>query len=201
MDDDVCPLDELAGPRRVAHVPPELLDAPLQRGVVQGDDIEGPDLVTVRQQAPGEVQAEEAGAAGDSVLHARTVQSSRVVTGQGVHEGLREPPVAGVERNGEAVVVRLAGELDLYNAHEVREALFQECQQEPERVVVELSQVRFIDSTALGVLIEARSMLANRRAFLLAAPALETKRALEISGLDRHFGVYDTLDEALGASI
>jgi anti-sigma B factor antagonist len=123
------------------------------------------------------------------------------VTGQGVHEGLREPPVAGVERNGEAVVVRLAGELDLYNAHEVRETLFQECQQEPERVVVELSQVKFIDSTALGVLIEARSKLANRRAFLLAAPALETKRALEISGLDRHFGVYDTLDEALGASI
>jgi anti-sigma B factor antagonist len=123
------------------------------------------------------------------------------VTNQGVHEGLREPPVAGVERNGEAVVVRLAGELDLYNAHEVREALLRECLQGPERLVVELSQVRFIDSTALGVLIEARSKLPNRRAFLLAAPPLETRRALEISGLDRHFGVYETLEDALGASV
>jgi anti-sigma B factor antagonist len=123
------------------------------------------------------------------------------VTDQGAHEGLREPPVAGVERNGGAVVVRLTGELDLYNAHEIREALLQECQLGPERLVVDLSEVKFIDSTALGVLIEARSKLPNRRAFLLAAPALETKRALEISGLDRHFGVFETLDDALAASL
>lgn len=123
------------------------------------------------------------------------------MTGQGVHEGLREPPVAAVERNGEAVVVRLAGELDLYNAHEVREALLRECQQGPERLIVDLAEVKFIDSTALGVLIEARSKLSNRRAFLLAAPALETKRALEISGLNRHFGVFDTVDDALAASL
>jgi anti-sigma B factor antagonist len=123
------------------------------------------------------------------------------VTNEGVHEGLREPPVSGVERNGGAVVVRLAGELDLYNAHEVREALLEEALGGPERLVVELSQVKFIDSTALGVLIEARTKLPNRRAFLLAAPAPETKRALEISGLDRHFGVHDTLEDALGATI
>ena len=119
----------------------------------------------------------------------------------GEHESLREPPVAGVERNGSAVVVRLSGELDLYNAHEVRRVLLEECAREPERVVVELSQVRFIDSTALGVLIEARTKLANRRAFLLAAPGVETRRALEVSGLDRHFGLHETLEDALGAQL
>jgi anti-sigma B factor antagonist len=116
-------------------------------------------------------------------------------------DGLREPPVAGVERNGKAVIVRLSGELDLYNAHEVREVLLEECAQEPERVVIDLSEVAFIDSTALGVLIEARTKLPNRRAFLLAAPAIETRRALEISGLDRHFGLYDTLESALSAKL
>ena len=44
----------------------------------------------------------------------------------------------------------------------------------------------FVDSTALGVLIEARAKLENRQAFLLAAPGLETHRALTISGLDQH---------------
>jgi anti-sigma B factor antagonist len=115
--------------------------------------------------------------------------------------GIREDPVAGIARNDGSVVVSLAGELDLYNAHQVREALLAACAEEPERLVVDLSAVKFIDSTALGVLIEARTKLPNRRGFLLAAPGLETKRALEISGLDRHFDVHDSLDEALSASL
>ena len=121
--------------------------------------------------------------------------------GTGVHEGLREPAVAGVERKGDATVVALAGELDLYNAEEIREALFAEIEAGPARIVVDLARVHFIDSTALGVLIESRSKLADRRAFLLAAPALETRRALEISGLDRHFTLCDTVDEALAAKL
>jgi anti-sigma B factor antagonist len=116
-------------------------------------------------------------------------------------DGLREPPVAGVDRVGDAVVVRLTGELDLYNAHEVRNVLVDETSRSPERVVIDLSGVEFVDSTALGVLIEARTKLVNRRAFLLAAPAVETRRALEISGLDRHFGLHDSVDDALGAKL
>jgi len=115
--------------------------------------------------------------------------------------GIREDPIAGVARDGGSVVVSLAGELDLYNANAVREALLECCAEEPERLVVDLSAVKFIDSTALGVLIEARTRMANRRGFLLAAPGLETRRALEISGLDRHFAVHESLSEALAASI
>jgi anti-sigma B factor antagonist len=102
-------------------------------------------------------------------------------------------------RNG-AVVVSLAGELDLYNADEVRRALLEACAAEPEVLVVDLGEVRFIDSTALGVLIEARSRMADRKGFRLAAPGLETRRALEVSGLDRHFLVHDTVPEALEAA-
>jgi anti-sigma B factor antagonist len=114
---------------------------------------------------------------------------------------MREDPVAGISRNDGAVVVSLAGELDLYNAHEVRDALLECCAESPNRLVVDLSGVKFIDSTVLGVLIEARTKLENRRGFMLAAPGLETRRALEISGLDRHFAVHDSLDEALAASV
>ena len=115
--------------------------------------------------------------------------------------GIREDPVAGIERNGSSVVVSLAGELDLYNAHALREALLECCAEAPERLVVDLSNVTFIDSTALGVLIEARTSLANRRGFLLAAPGLETRRALEISGLDRHFAVHESREAALAAAV
>ena len=114
---------------------------------------------------------------------------------------LRKQPVLSVETRDGACVVRLGGELDLYNADDVRRALFDACANGPERVVVDLAEVDFIDSTALGVLIEARTKLQNKRAFLLAAPQLETKRALEISGLDRHFTVHDTVPDALAAKL
>jgi anti-sigma B factor antagonist len=116
-------------------------------------------------------------------------------------EGIRQDPITGVERNGSSMVVGLAGELDLYNAHTLRETLLECCSEAPERLVVDLSEVKFIDSTALGVLIEARTRMPNRRGFLLAAPGLETRRALEISGLDRHFAVHASLDDALASAI
>src|SRR5881275_1313026 len=95
----------------------------------------------------------------------------------------RESAVAGIDSRDGAVVVSLAGELDLYNAEEVRGALLDACAGEPEVLVVDLEEVRFIDSTALGVLIEAqRSRMAERSGFRLAAPGLETRRALEVSG-------------------
>jgi anti-sigma B factor antagonist len=114
---------------------------------------------------------------------------------------LREPPVRSIKAVNGTVVVSLGGELDLYNADEVREALAGAADEQPERLVVDLSGVEFIDSTALGVLIEARTKLTNRRAFLLAAPRIETRRALEVSGLDRHFGIHETVDAARAASV
>ena len=94
----------------------------------------------------------------------------------------------------------LAGELDLYNAEDVRAALLAACADEPAVLVVDLSAVNFIDSTALGVLIEGRSRLAERNGFRLASPGLETRRALEVSGLDRHFSIFDTVEDALGST-
>jgi anti-sigma B factor antagonist len=109
--------------------------------------------------------------------------------------------VLSVEQQGDACVVKLAGELDLYSAPKVRDALADACKDGAARVIVDLSEVEFVDSTALGVLVEARTKLDNRRGFLLAAPGLEARRALEISGLDRHFSVHDSVSEALLAKV
>ena len=114
---------------------------------------------------------------------------------------LNEHPVAGIDRSDAAVVIHLVGELDLYNAPAVREALLEVCSEQPGRLVINLAEVDFVDSTALGVLIEARAKLENRQSFLLAAPGRETHRALTISGLDRHLAVHDTVEAALAAQI
>jgi anti-sigma B factor antagonist len=109
---------------------------------------------------------------------------------------LREHPVRAVETIGATVVVRLAGELDLYNAEEVRTALANAASSSPARVVVDLAEVDFVDSTALGVLVEARAKVGGQR-LVLAAPQLDTRRTLQVSGLDRHIVVHDTVEDAL----
>ena len=114
---------------------------------------------------------------------------------------LREDPVISVDARDGGVVVRLGGELDLYNAEKVRGALLDAAKQAPERLVLDLTEVEFIDSTVLGALIEARASMPERRGLLLAAPAHETRRALQVSGLDRHLQVHDTVEDALAAQI
>lgn len=111
---------------------------------------------------------------------------------------LHEQPVKDVRRNDVATVVVLQGELDLYNAQPVRSALV-DASNGAERVVVDMSEVTFVDSTAMGLLIEARSRMRDRSAFVLAGPRMETRRALQVSGLDRHFAIADSVDDALGA--
>ncbi len=99
------------------------------------------------------------------------------------------------------MIVHLVGELDLYNAPALRTALLDVADEQPERLVIDLDEVDFVDSTALGVLIETRARLENKRAFLLAAPGRDTHRALTISGLDRHLSLHDTVESALDAQV
>jgi anti-sigma B factor antagonist len=121
------------------------------------------------------------------------------VTGQETGDA-REGPVERVDARDGAVVVHLCGELDLYNADEIRDALAAVVEGRPERVVVDFGHVEFIDSTALGVLIEARKRLENRHALLIAAAGVEPRRTLEIAGMAKLFGLYETVDAALAAS-
>ena len=102
--------------------------------------------------------------------------------------GSSREPIVGLAERGDDLVLSLAGELDLADAPALREALRRAVECSPRRLVVDLAQVTFVDSTILGALVEARSALGGD-AFALAAPGLEVRRALEVSGLDRHFTI------------
>ena len=115
---------------------------------------------------------------------------------RGEPDGLRVPAVEAIERRGDAVVVRLAGELDLYNAADVTAALEELAANSPSRVIIDLSEVAFVDSTALGTLVEARRQL-GQDGLVLVAAGPDVARALEVSGLDQHFTVRGSVDEAL----
>ena len=106
-------------------------------------------------------------------------------------------PIVGLTERGDVLVLSLAAELDLYSAPALRAALRRAVERAPKRLVVDLAEVTFVDSTILGALVEARSQLGGGNAFALAAPGLEVRRALEVSGLDRHFAVHDRIETAI----
>lgn len=106
--------------------------------------------------------------------------------------GLQSSPVEDVTRAEERTRVTLCGEIDLYNANDVRDVLEMECSLHPRCLVVDLSAVDFLDSTALQVLLNAGKKLAGGGEFVVLAPTASVRRTLEISGIDRVLTVLDS---------
>jgi anti-sigma B factor antagonist len=102
------------------------------------------------------------------------------------------------ERNGDTMVYRLRGSLDLATAPSLRAALLDAAGEGPHEIIVDLSQLEFLDSTGLGALIGAhrRAMENGARVRLIVSDG-PIQRLLTITGLMRIFAVYATLDAAL----
>jgi anti-sigma B factor antagonist len=114
---------------------------------------------------------------------------------------MEERPQFGVdlERSGEDVsIVILEGEVDIYSAPRFKEALLQGIEQGARTIIVDLTGVTFIDSTALGVLVSGAKRVRPRNGSLdIVCNDENITRIFEITGLDRIFGIYGSRQEAL----
>jgi anti-sigma B factor antagonist len=101
-------------------------------------------------------------------------------------------------RIGEALVVAVVGEIDMATAPEVSSAI-DSGQNGVGRVVVDLSGVTFLDSSALNALVQSQQELAQHDvAFRIVSPADQAVRNIfEITRLTGPLSVVDSLDEAL----
>jgi anti-sigma B factor antagonist len=98
----------------------------------------------------------------------------------------------------ETRLVSIAGELDLYTAPELEQALeLNGSHGGP--VVVDLSECTLIDSTGLEILAEAERRT-GRMALLIVVDSPEVLRAFEVSGLDRRLVLHRSLESALSAA-
>jgi anti-sigma B factor antagonist len=94
--------------------------------------------------------------------------------------------------------VSVAGELDQGTAPELRGALADVLGDGGSPVLVDLSDCNFIDSTGLSLLVEAKRRLGDeRRRFAVCCPDPDVRRLLELTGIDRAVGLFDTRDEAV----
>jgi anti-sigma B factor antagonist len=90
-------------------------------------------------------------------------------------------------------VVAVSGEVDVYSAPELM-------QSGVSTVVVDLSDVAFLDSTGLGALVEARAATTEAGGSLPIVCSHERiLKLFTITGLDGVFAIHPTVDEAVAA--
>lgn len=97
-------------------------------------------------------------------------------------------------------VVAVRGEIDLFTAPDLKTMLLAAIDSGKSRIVVDLSETTFLDSTALGVLIGAVKRLRARDGMLtLVNTDANIAKTFEITGLDQIFQISATRDEAIAA--
>lgn len=104
-----------------------------------------------------------------------------------------------VSRQGtdDVPVVAVSGEVDVYAAPALRDGLT-ELLQDGSSVVVDLTEVGFLDSTGLGALVAARTAAAEKGALLpLVCTHQRILKLFTITGLDGVFRIYPSVDQAL----
>jgi anti-sigma B factor antagonist len=102
-----------------------------------------------------------------------------------------------LEPHGDSVVVSIQGELDVVSKQQFDDCL-SEAAAENDRVVLDLSRVDFMDTTALAVIVGYwRRQVAAGGTFRLAGARYRYVKALWITGLADRIPMYDTVDEAL----
>jgi len=96
----------------------------------------------------------------------------------------------------EASIIDLEGEVDVYTAPQLKQQSITLLDGGVKRVVINLTSVEYLDSTALGVLIGGLKRLRERDGTLdLICPNPRIRRIFEITGLDKIFDIYATEEE------
>jgi anti-sigma B factor antagonist len=108
--------------------------------------------------------------------------------------GLRIEP----SQQGAAAVLNVVGDVDAANAHLLREAVITAINGGPPVVVVDLTQVGYVDSVGLGTLVVSLKRAAEQQTALrLVVTSPQIEKVLKITGLLSVFDVYNNQQSAI----
>jgi anti-sigma B factor antagonist len=100
-------------------------------------------------------------------------------------------------------IVHVDGELDLYTAPRFKDALNEVIAAGPSSLVVDLTGVGFLDSTALGVLLGSLKTLraqGGRGSISLVVDDPHVSKVLRITGFEGLFDIHESVGEALAVN-
>jgi anti-sigma B factor antagonist len=100
--------------------------------------------------------------------------------------------------NGSCTVVSVAGEADITTG-QLGDVLTEEAARKPRLLLVEMTALQFLDSSALRMIMQAHQRLQEEDGGVLALvhPVQPVARVLQLTGIDQMITVYDNVDEAI----
>jgi len=113
-------------------------------------------------------------------------------------------PLAGFEisepeRVGQASVIAVSGELDLATAPKLAPPLARALKEADREMILDLSGVTFVDSTALRVLRDLQRTRRSERPLVIVCDHLNVLRIFKITAFEGTFVIFSTLEKALEA--
>lgn len=103
-------------------------------------------------------------------------------------------------QDGNATIVDLAGEIDVYTSPKVKDALGELIDAGRYHLVIDLEKVRYIDSTGLGVLIGALKRVREHGGSIgIVCTNPQIKKIFEITGLVKIFAIFGDEPAAIKA--
>ncbi len=102
------------------------------------------------------------------------------------------------KRDSKTVLILKEDRIDAHNSAELKDLLLKALEEDRRALVIDLSQVQFIDSSGLGALLSGYKN-ANLRAsgFSLVGPQPRVMSMFELTRLHRVFEIYPSMEEAL----
>ncbi|OSC40248.1 STAS domain-containing protein [Mycobacterium decipiens] len=94
-------------------------------------------------------------------------------------------------------VLSIGGEIDLVTAPALEEAIGSVIADNPTALVIDLSAVEFLGSVGLKILAATYEKIGESAEFGVVARSPATRRPIHLTGLDKTFPLYPTLDDAL----
>jgi anti-sigma B factor antagonist len=102
-----------------------------------------------------------------------------------------------VRRDRDGAVVTVSGEIDVYSAPQLRQALVDVISTDARDVTVDLDGVSFMDSSGLGVLVGAwKRVRATDGSLRLVCSRELILKTFRITGLTKVFSIYPSMAEA-----
>lgn len=99
------------------------------------------------------------------------------------------------EKNRETVILHMDGRFD-FGARKTFKGALDEAINERMPIVLDLGQVSFVDSSALGLLVIAHQNLKNKKIpFSLVNPQTYVRQVLDLANVAKMIPIYQTFDE------
>ncbi|MGE4328010.1 MAG: STAS domain-containing protein [Pseudodonghicola sp.] len=105
--------------------------------------------------------------------------------------------LSSIQRGDTRIVTVNAERIDAAVAIQFKEDMRTETASAPDRVILDLSAVKFIDSSGLGAIVAAMKQLGDERRLDLAGLTPLVDKVLRLTRMDTVFTLFPSIDEAM----